>query len=356
MKHENIHISAVIGNAEIADSVRIGPHAVVYDDVRIGPETYIGAGTIIYAGATVGEGNRIYNNVTIHEGVEIGNENTILPYSSIGTLPQLSVSEKNKEVDNLVIGHGNRIWEYVTISRGTREETKEGIRKHPTVIGNSTSIFTGTHIAHGCFLDDYVNLINNVKLGGNVHIGRNAYLSADAAVAPFMKIGNFAGIGAGTQIKKDVIPYSFIVSEGGKEPYIYFLNKVAAERAGITKEEMNNIQNFYNLLFKEDKKKETIKDFIFRFLRPKEKEPSPTLTEKFSELEKKLVDIDEIWDIACFTRESFTERNGIYTPHKGKVRFFNPVSSSNNPNKYHSVQERKEKEQAAETKSLLKEE
>lgn len=80
-----------------------------------------------------------------------------------------------------------------------------------TVIGYNTTILT-----HEYLIDEY--RIGDVRIGSNVMIGANS------TILPGVVIGDYAVVGAGTVVHKDVEPYSFVagnplqVIRPGKNP------------------------------------------------------------------------------------------------------------------------------------------
>jgi sugar O-acyltransferase (sialic acid O-acetyltransferase NeuD family) len=71
-------------------------------------------------------------------------------------------------------------------------------------IGNHVIIHTNCDVEHDNVLEDYVNLAPGVCTGGNVHIGRGAFLGVGANVIPKKRIGNYAIVGAGAVVIRDV--------------------------------------------------------------------------------------------------------------------------------------------------------
>ena len=80
-----------------------------------------------------------------------------------------------------------------------------------TVIGNHCSLRSSAHIGHdwviedGCFVGPNSSLLGRGYLGEGVHIGPNV------SVKERITIGNYAIVGMGSVVTKDVPAYSTVV-------------------------------------------------------------------------------------------------------------------------------------------------
>ena len=154
--------------------------------------------------ASIGEGNTICNGVVIHDNVYIGNNNYIGEYTTIGTPPEFKNEFKKGKV---IIGSDNVIREYVAIQSPAKNDC--------TVIRNHCYVMEKTHIAHDCFLDDYVTLAPGVVLGGN--IGIKANMGINSCVHPNLNIGKYTMIGMGAIVTKIVHDYQTVVNKSSAE-------------------------------------------------------------------------------------------------------------------------------------------
>ncbi len=73
-----------------------------------------------------------------------------------------------------------------------------------TVIGDHVIVHAGSVIEHDNILRDFSNIAPGVKFGGCVEIGKGAYVYTGAVVIPKIKIGNYAVVGAGSVVLKNV--------------------------------------------------------------------------------------------------------------------------------------------------------
>ncbi len=217
-----IHPTAIINkNAEIDDSVSIGPYCIIEDKVKIR------------------KGTKLLMHVVIQGNTEIGENCTISPFASVGGPPQdLTYKDEDTKV---VIGNNNIIKDYVTINKGTPHGG--GI----TTIGNNNFIMAYVHIAHDCHVGNNIIMANCATLGGHVEIDDFAIFGGLCAVHQFCKIGKYAFISGLTGVPKDIPP--FIIAAGGRSKP-YGLNVVGLERRGFSKEEISNLKKAYRILFR----------------------------------------------------------------------------------------------------------
>lgn len=216
----NIHPTAIISpDAEIDNSVEIGPYCTIYGKVKIGA------------------GTKLHNNVTIYTGVEIGENNVFFPYSTISTAPQ-DLKFKD-EVTGLKIGNNNTIREYVTISRATSEE-------HDTVVGSNNLFMANSHVAHDCIVGSNCIFANSVAIGGHSEIHDFAILGGLAGVHQFCKVGAHCMIGAMSYITKDVPPFTMF---SGNPARNQGLNSIGLSRRGFSPDAISQLKEAYKLLF-----------------------------------------------------------------------------------------------------------
>jgi UDP-N-acetylglucosamine acyltransferase len=213
------HFSIVHPNAKIGENVTIGPFVEIREDVEIG------------------DGTILESNVSIMDGVKIGRNGHIFPGAILGAIPQ--DKKFGGEQTILEIGNNVTIREYCTINKGTISSGK-------TVIKDNALLMAYTHVAHDCIIGKNAILANNVNLAGHVDIGDFAILGGLVAVHQFVKIGAFSMIGGGSLVRKDVPPFI----KAAREPLSYIgVNSIGLERAGFSKETINQIQDIYRILF-----------------------------------------------------------------------------------------------------------
>lgn len=216
-----VHRTAIVdSSAKVHPSCKIGPYCVVGPEVELGEDCHL------------------VSHVAIEGPTKIGVHNNFFPFCSIGLAPQdLTYAG---EPTRLEIGDHNTIREFVTINRGT---VKGGGLTH---LGSHTLVMAYTHIAHDCRVGDHVILANAATLGGHVTVGDWAQVGALCPVHHFVRIGEYAFIGGGTTITRDVLPFS--KTAAARDAHAYGLNAVGLERRGFSKERIGKIHHAYKVL------------------------------------------------------------------------------------------------------------
>lgn len=143
------------------------------------------------------------------------------------------------EVSDLArIGEGTKVWYYAQVREGAHVGRDCIIGKDvyidcDVVVGdrvkiqNSASIYRGVTLADGVFIGPHACLLNDklpraitptgaLKCDADWEVGRTlvrygASIGAGAMVLPGVTIGNFAMVGAGAVVTKDVPDYGLVV-------------------------------------------------------------------------------------------------------------------------------------------------
>ena len=185
----------------LGTGVHIGPNAVVSDGAEIGDGSEIGANTTICNGVKIGRNCRILPNVTLqccligdrvilHPGVRIGQDGFGFAMSASGHMKVPQLGRVFIE-DDVEIGANS------TIDRGTGPDTI---------------------IAHGCKIDNLVQIAHNVQLGvgcilagqsgvsGSTRLGNFVVLGGQVGIAGHITIGDGAQIAAQSGVFRSVDP------------------------------------------------------------------------------------------------------------------------------------------------------
>ena len=80
-----------------------------------------------------------------------------------------------------------------------------------TTIGDSVILNTGCTVDHHNQIDSHAHVAPGAHLGGNVHVGEGALVGIGTAVIPGCTIGDWAVVGAGSVVTRDIPPYSTAV-------------------------------------------------------------------------------------------------------------------------------------------------
>tara|TARA_B100001287_G_scaffold88367_1_gene74018 strand:- start:6 stop:779 length:774 start_codon:yes stop_codon:yes gene_type:complete len=234
---------------------------------KIGKKSIIEPFSYIDKNVEIGENCWIGNNVTIYSGARIGNNVKIFPGAVISSIPQ--DLKFDGEETTVIIDDNTTIREFVTISRGTKD-------KLTTKIGKNCLIMAYSHIAHDCEIKDNCVIVNAVQIAGHVTVGDFAIIGGGTLVHQFTKIGCHSMIAGGSIVRKDIPPYC----KSGKDPLSYRgVNSIGLKRRKFTKDQINQIQNIYRIIYlegrnnsqaiekiKSDIKESSVKSTVVNFL------------------------------------------------------------------------------------------
>lgn len=219
--------------------VHIDPTAFVHPTAELDSGVVVGPYSVIGEDARIGKNTRIASHVTIDKWTTIGKDCNIFQFVSIGAPPQdLGYKGERTEV---IIGDNNVIREFVTIHRATTKDKKQ------TVCGSNNLFMNYVHIAHDCRLGNNIIMANSATLAGHVSIDDFAIVGGLVAVHQFVRIGAYCIIGGASAVSKDIPPYVMAVGNRAK---LYGLNRVGLKRQGFSKEELEEIKNAYQVIFK----------------------------------------------------------------------------------------------------------
>lgn len=223
MGSATVHPTALIhGGAVLGDGASVGAFAI------IGPDVTVGAGTVVDARVTLERNVRLGAGCRVGSGSIIGGDPQDLKYRGEETWVE--------------IGDGAVIREYATINRGTAESGK-------TTIGAKSLVMTYVHVAHDCHIGEHVILSNGVGLAGHVTIDHRAILGGMTGVHQFVRIGAYAFVGGMAKVTKDVPPYC---RADGNPVRLFGLNSIGLQRAGFSKESMEQLKKTYRHFFRSD--------------------------------------------------------------------------------------------------------
>lgn len=146
---------------------------------------------------------------------------------------QYFVHESSYIDDNVTIGEGTKVWHFSHIQTGSAIGTDCSIGQNVNIannvkIGNNVKIQNNVSVYEGVELEDYVfcgpsMVFTNIKLprsefpqkGSEYYlktlVKKSASIGANATIVCGVTIGEYAVIGAGAVVTKDVQPYALVV-------------------------------------------------------------------------------------------------------------------------------------------------
>jgi UDP-N-acetylglucosamine acyltransferase len=218
-----IHATALVDpKAEIDTTASIGPFSVIGPHVKVGAGTTVGAHCVIEGRTTIGQGNRIFQFVCL------GAVSQDLKYAG--------------EPCELVIGDRNTIREFSTYHIGTVQD--KGI----TRLGNDNWMMAYTHLAHDCQVGNNTIFANNAQIAGHVHVGDFAILGAYTNVHQYVKIGAHAMTGMGTTLLAEVPPFAMV---SGNPAAARSMNYEGLRRRGFSAERISAVKAMYKAIYRD---------------------------------------------------------------------------------------------------------
>ena len=214
-----IHPSAVVApEADLADGVEVGPHAVVEGDVRLGP------------GCVLRPGAHLVGPLTM------GSHNVVFGHAVLGERPQHL--RYDGEPTRLEVGDHNVFREGVTVHRGTTHSWA-------TRIGSRNYLMANAHVAHDCTVGDGCIFANGALVGGHCSVGDGVYLSGNCAVHQFVRVGRLALLSGVSATTKDIPP--FIIQQ--RINVVVGVNVVGMRRAGIPTAHIDAVRRAFHLIY-----------------------------------------------------------------------------------------------------------
>ncbi len=171
-------LACISPDAEIGESVHIGPYTVVEAGAKIGGGTVIGPGCFIGRGSELGTNCQLFPNVTIYHEVLIGNDcrinsGTVIGSDGFGFAPSDNGWVKIHQLGRVLIGDRVDIGANVSIARGALDDT---------IIGSGVIIDDLVLIAHNVEIGDHTALAGQIGIAGSTVIGKNCTMGGQAAI------------------------------------------------------------------------------------------------------------------------------------------------------------------------------
>lgn len=220
----------------------IHPTSYVHPNVRLGVSVNIGPFCIIEEGAEIGDRTVLQSHVVVRGKTKIGQDVKIFPFACVGMEPQHL--KYNGEPTETFIGDRVILRESVTIHRGSQAGT--GI----TEVHQDCYLMAYVHVAHDCKVGEKSIIANAVQIAGHSEIGKSVLFGGHSAITQFNRVGDYAFIGGGSLIRKDLPPY--IIGKGDFE--VQGINAIGLERSGFSKETIQTLRKVYKIFYLENLK------------------------------------------------------------------------------------------------------
>lgn len=139
------------------------------------------------------------------------------------------------DVKEALVGEDTRIWQFVIILSGARIGKNCNICAHcfiesDVVIGDNVTIKSGvylwnaTRIENDVFVGPNATFTNDIMPRSKVYpesymgitVKRGASIGANATLLPGITIGEYAVVGAGAVVTKDIPPYAIVAGNPAK--------------------------------------------------------------------------------------------------------------------------------------------
>jgi UDP-N-acetylglucosamine acyltransferase len=210
-----------LGRLRIHPSAAIGAGNEFGNGVTIGPDVVIGEGNRFADGVVVVRSARIGSNNYFGHGVVIGVDPT-----NSQTRPELNRAPPNGLV---TIGSGTVIREFTVVDLPTGAATS---------IGNDCYIMQHNEIAHDVVIEDGAILSNHCSPGGSAVIMAGANLGKGVQVHQRNVIGQYAMIGVGTVVVRNVLPAATVA---GNPARFLGINSIGLERSGFSETDIASL-------------------------------------------------------------------------------------------------------------------
>ena len=116
-----------------------------------------------------------------------------------------------------------------------------------TRIGDFNLFMANVHIGHDCQLGDHIVIANASTLAGHGEIGNYVNISGLCATHQFVRIGDYAMLGAGAMVSQDIAPFMLA---SGDRARLYGLNVIGLKRNGFSAATIRQLKRAYQLLFR----------------------------------------------------------------------------------------------------------
>jgi len=215
-----IHPTSIVDkNANLHETVIVGPFCIIGANVTVGANTIFHSHVVVDGHTTIGENNKFFQGC------------------SVGAPPQ--DNSYKGEPTKTIIGNNNTFREFVSIHRGTTKENLE------TIIGSNNLLMAYCHIAHDVVMGNNCTIANSTNFAGHVRIGDRVGVGGGTQVQQFCTIGRGAYIGGAAAIDRDI---PIFCTAMGNRAHLKGINIIGLKRQGYSKQEVSEVVDFYRTM------------------------------------------------------------------------------------------------------------
>lgn len=216
-----VHPSAVIvGDANLADDVEIGPNCVLFGPITLGP------GCVLIA------------NVCLHGPLTMGEKNVLYPGVSLGFAPQDIGFDINTPGAGCVIGARNMFREGVTIHRGKTDA--------PTKVGDGNFWMAYSHAGHDAIIGSHCIFANSTLIAGHAEVADRVITGGNVSVHQFVRLGRGVFISGSMATSLDVPPFFMVTGDNTAGS----LNIIGMRRSGMPRDQIDTVRWVYRTLMR----------------------------------------------------------------------------------------------------------
>lgn len=189
------------GGAFIAKNAHIGKGTVIFPGVYIGGEVTMGNDCFIGSGVKIVGRVHIGNRVRIRENTVIGADGLSTDRDENGhplTMPQFG---------GIMIEDDVQIGANTVIARGAIDDT---------ILRKGCKIDNQTFVSHNVTVGEESFIVGETLLFGSSSIGRNAQVSGGCVIGNYVHVGDWALVGMGSAVTKDVPPECVVYGSPAK--------------------------------------------------------------------------------------------------------------------------------------------
>lgn len=179
----------VAKGAQIGNNCTIFPGSYIGSEVEIGNSVYIGSGVRLIGEVHIG------SNVVIRENAVLGADGLSTDRDENGkalTMPQFG---------GVILEDDVQIGAMTVVARGAIDYT---------IIKRGSKIDNNCFISHNVIIEEDAFVVGETIMFGSSSLGKQGYISGNATIRDGKHVGDFAKVGMGAVVTKNVEPHSIV--------------------------------------------------------------------------------------------------------------------------------------------------